>query len=54
MKNKKFMCRPCMEELKAQEKISNSKHIRDKRTCEICNRRKYGYVCEITDGDVDG
>lgn len=54
MDNRKFMCRPCMEQLKAQEKIKKDSHIRDKHTCEICGRRKYGYMCEMIDGETNG
>lgn len=54
MDNKKFMCRPCMEQLKAQGKVIKGSHIKDKHTCEICKRRKYGCVCEMTDGEENG
>lgn len=43
-----------MEQLKVQGKILKGSHIKGKHTCEICNRRKYGYVCEMADGEKDG
>lgn len=43
----KEICRPCAEQLKAAGKIKILMPKRDKSTCEICQRRKYVYECEV-------
>lgn len=54
MGNKKLICRPCAESLKASGKVKIGLSQKDKATCEICNRRKYVYLCEMTEGVSDG
>lgn len=54
MENKKFICRPCAESLKAEGKVNIGLSVKDKQTCEVCNRRRYVYSCEMTEGVSDG
>lgn len=40
-----LLCRPCAEELKAEGKIEIGNSMRDKNTCEYCNKRRFVYQC---------
>ena len=40
-----LLCRPCAEELKAENKIEIGGSNRDKDTCEHCGRRRFVYRC---------
>ena len=45
-----FLCVPCREKLKERgNKVSRVRSCRDKGTCEVCQRRRYGdfYVMRI-------
>lgn len=43
-----FMCRPYAEELKAAGRCVMYLPVKEKGTCYNCNRRRFGYNCEIT------
>ena len=38
-----FMCRPCAEETG----VKMIRSVLDKGTCQMCRKRRYGYLCEI-------
>ena len=44
---KKEICRPCAEALRAEGKAKIGSSKKDKSTCQICNRRRYVYECEV-------
>lgn len=47
MSKTKLICRPCAEALKAAGQVKIGYSQKDKSTCEVCNRRRYVYVCEV-------
>lgn len=49
-KDELFLCKPCAEEMKDYKTVEEIEYVRparDKGTCEQCNRRRYGYVCNV-------
>ena len=45
-----FLCKPCAEEMKGYKTVKSVKYDRpgrDKGTCELCGRRRFGYICEV-------
>ena len=40
-----LLCRPCAEELKADDKVNIGSSMRDKETCEYCGKRRFVYKC---------
>lgn len=40
-----ILCRPCAEELKAENKVEIGASMRDKNTCEYCGKRRFVYHC---------
>ena len=44
-KKEHLICRPCAEKLKAEEKLKIGSSVKEKETCEICNRRRFVYRC---------
>lgn len=49
-KEQLFLCKPCAEEMKDYRTVKSVEYIRparDKGTCELCHRRRFGYVCEV-------
>lgn len=45
-----FLCKPCAEEMKDYKTVRNVRYdrpARDKGTCELCGRRRFGYICEV-------
>ena len=55
-KEQLFLCKPCAEEMKNYKTVASVEYIRparDKGTCELCGRRRFGYVCEVGYRDVE-
>lgn len=53
-----FLCKPCAEEMKKGNfrTVKNVKYIkpgREKGTCELCQRRRFGYYCEVEFREVE-
>ena len=52
-----FLCKPCAESMKdgyrTVESIKYIKPGRDKGTCELCQRRRFGYYCEVEFKEVE-
>lgn len=44
-KKEVLVCRPCAEKLKAEGKLKMGSSVKEKETCEICNRRRFVYKC---------
>ena len=47
---KLFLCRPCAEALKNYKTVKRVKigaHHKEKRTCDQCCCRRFGYDCEV-------
>ncbi len=46
-----FLCKPCAESMKkgfrTVEDVKYIKPGREKGTCELCQRRRFGYYCEV-------
>lgn len=45
-----FFCKPCAEEAKNYRTVKNIEYVRparDKGTCELCGKRRFGYMCEM-------
>lgn len=45
-----FLCKPCAEEMKDMETVEDIKYVKSatkKGTCELCNRRRFGYICKV-------
>ena len=45
-----FLCKPCAEKIKSFktcEDVRIKTSVRDKGLCEQCNRRRYGYFCDV-------
>lgn len=51
-----FLCKPCAESMKngfrTVRSIKYLKPGREKGTCELCQRRRFGYYCEVEFGEV--
>lgn len=41
-----FMCRPCAEKLKAENKAIIKSSVKDKGICDECNRSRFLYRVE--------
>ena len=49
-KEELFLCKPCAEEMKDYKTVEDVECVRparDKSTCELCGRRRFGYVCKV-------
>lgn len=44
-KRERLICRPCAEQLRAEGKLKIGSSVKEKETCEICNRRRFVYRC---------
>lgn len=44
-KKEHLICRPCAELLKEKGKLHIGISMKEKATCEICNRRRFVYKC---------
>lgn len=45
-----FLCKPCAEKIKnfnSCEDVRYVQSVKDKRTCDQCNRRRFGYICKV-------
>ncbi len=40
-----LLCRPCAEQLKAEGKVKIVNSVKDKQTCECCQKRRFTYLC---------
>lgn len=57
-KEELFLCKPCAEEMKqgnlrTVEDVRYIKPGREKGTCELCRRRRFGYYCEVEFKEVE-
>lgn len=41
-----LLCRPCAEQLKAENKIKMKSSVSNKNTCACCGKRRFVYLCE--------
>lgn len=52
-----FLCKPCAESMKnGFRTVRSIKYIkpgREKGTCELCQRRRFGYYCEVEFKEVE-
>lgn len=45
-----FLCKPCAEEMKDMKTVESIKYVqseKEKGTCELCRRRRFGYTCKV-------
>lgn len=40
-----LLCRPCAEQLKAEGKVKIATSVKEKQTCECCQKRRFAYLC---------
>ena len=40
-----LLCRPCAEQLKSEGKVKIVTSVKDKQTCECCQKRRFAYLC---------
>lgn len=45
-----FLCKPCAEEMKDMVTVEDIRYVKPatkKGACELCNRRRFGYICKV-------